>query len=144
MAQVPKKYEAVVAPFFKNGVTLDFYTITFPSADLTDNLAADTANYSGNAARSPVAVALEAVQARASIEIIGTPRFSGGNTTLTIAVAALGGGYPTDNYDGASGTESFAAYLQSLIVAASPSNYTYQGFDLTNATVAANVRGVAL
>jgi hypothetical protein len=144
MAQIPKKTEQIVAPFFKNGVTLDFYTITFPSADLTAKLDADIDNYSGNAARSPVVVALEAVQARASIEIIGTPRFSGGNTTLTIALAAIGGGYPTDNYDGAAGTETFAAYMQALIVAASPSNYTYQGFDLTNATVAANVRGVAL
>jgi hypothetical protein len=143
MSRIAKKHESAVAPFFKNGVTLDFYTLTFVGADLTAKLDADVDNYDSGHERSPIVVALEAVQSRVSIEVISTARAGGGNTTLVLGIAALGGAYPSDNYDGTAGNESMAAYLQALIVAASPANFTYQGYDLGDVTVAANVRGTA-
>ena len=144
MAQVFKKNDAVVAPVFKNGVTLQFFTVTFPSTDLTAKLGSDQAGflagtYTAEQAKSPVAKALENVHARVSIEIVGTPRFST-DTTLVIGVAAIGGDYPTDNYDGAAGTETMATYLQALI----RDGATYQGYAMSGTTVAAGVRGVAL
>jgi len=124
MAQIIKKNEAVVAPFYKNGVTLQYYTITFPS-DVSGLLSATALGV-----RSPVAVALEAIQARTSVEIIGTVQ----TTTLNIAVAALGGAYGSDNYDGAhpSKNQTFAAYLTALVQAQG----SYQGVDLSSASVA--------
>jgi hypothetical protein len=136
MATLTNKNEKVVAPFFKNGVTLDFYTLTFPSADLTAMLDSDPTGYP-NAPRSPIAVALETVAQRVTIEIISTARFST-NTTLVIGVAAIGGAYGTDTYDGTN-SESMAVYLQSLLDDAG----THQGFDLATTTVAAGVRGTA-
>jgi hypothetical protein len=145
MAQLFKKNDLVVAPVFKNGVTLDFYTITFTGADLTAKLGSDqtgflAGTYTAEQAKSPVAKALESIHARVSIEIIGTPRYAASDTTLVIAVAAIGGAYPTDNYDGAAGTETMATYLTALI----RDGGTYQGFAMSSAAVAANVRGVAL
>jgi hypothetical protein len=141
MAQIYHKYESAVAPFFKNGVTLDFYTITFAGTDVTGLLSADVTQATPELARSPVVVALEAIQTKTSIEIIGTPRFST-DTTIVIGVAALGGAYGTDDYAsyGAVGTGStFANYLTSLV----QNGKTYQGFAMSNCSVAAGVRGVA-
>lgn len=131
MATLTKKNEKTVLPFFKNGVTLDWYAITFPS-DVSAKLAATTAG-----ARSPVVAALEAIQARVSIEVVGELVDSG--TKLVIGVAAIGGEYPTDNYDGASGTETMAAYLDALVNAAG----THQSVNLASASVAAYNPGEA-
>ena len=138
MTGITKTHEALVAPAYKNGVTLQFLTITFPSADLTEKL--------GRVAgvQSPVVQALDAVAKLASIEIIGTPRYANSNTTLTIAVAALGGAFGTDDYDGDDDTETFVLACQQAIVAAGGYSGSLQGYDNSNTTVAANVRGVAL
>ena len=146
MAQLFKKNDAVVTPVFKNGVTLQFFTITFAGTDLRAKLGSDQAGflagtyttgspptYTGGA-KSPVAVALENVAARVSIEIVGTPAFAT-DTTLVIGVAAIGGDYPADNYDGAAGTETMAAYLQTLI----RDGNTYQGYAMSGTTIAAGV-----
>lgn len=127
MAQIIKKNEKVVAPFFKNGVTLDFYTITFPG-DVTGKLGTDATG-----ARSPVAAALEAIQIRTSIEVIGTPVFGGTTTTLNVAVAALGGVYPADFYNDRNTAITFAAYLQSAV----RTEGVLQATDLATATVTA-------
>jgi hypothetical protein len=131
MATLIKKNESVSLPLFKNGVTLDWFAITFPS-DVSAKLGATAAGV-----RSPVVAALEAVQARVSIEVVGTLVSSG--TKLVIAVAALGGAYPTDNYDGTAGTETMAAYLQALVQAAG----NLQSVNLASATVAAYTPGSA-
>lgn len=131
MATLTKKNEKTVVPFFKNGVTLDWYAITFPS-DVSAKLEATTAG-----ARSPVVAALEAIQARVSIEVVGSLVSTG--TKLVIGVAAIGGAYPTDDYDGSSGTESMAAYLDALVNAAG----THQSVNLASASVAAYVPGEA-
>lgn len=153
MAQLYKKNEAVQAPFFKNGVTLDFYTITFPNWNVSTGDAAgvttvdvggvnqtfygaDTAQGTAIGARNPLVVALEKIQAKTSIEIIGTP-VAGTTSTVNIAVAALGGAYGTDDYAsfGAPGTGvAFATYLTSLMAADSN---TYQGYTMANTTVTA-------
>jgi hypothetical protein len=151
MAQIYKKNEAVQAPFFKNGVTLDFYTITFPNFNLqTSDTAststvsvggvstifygADTTQGTAVAARNPLAVALEKIQAKTSIEIIGTP-VVGTTSTVNVAVASLGGAYGTDDYAsfGAPGSGiAFATYLTNLMAADSN---TYQGYVMANTTV---------
>ena len=125
MAQIIKKNESVTAPFFKNGVTLQYFTITFPS-DVSALLSATALGV-----RSPVVAALEAIQARTSIEIIGTVS----TTTLNIAVASLGGAYGSDNYDGnhPNKDQTFASYLQALVQAEG----SYQGVNLASATVTA-------
>jgi hypothetical protein len=131
MATLTNKNEKVVAPFFKNGVTLQFFTIDF-GADVSAMLDADTTNANP---RSPVAVALEAIAQAASIEVIGTVQADAGSNagqSLRIAVAAIGGAYGTDTYDGTN-SESFATYLTSLVVAAG----THQGVNLASATVVA-------
>ena len=154
MAQLLKKNEAVQAPFFKNGVTLDFYQITFAGWSINSSDAAststvavggtssvfygaDTAQSTAVAARNPLVVALEAIQAKTSIEIIGTPVVSGSNTTVNIAVAALGGAYATDDYtsyQGLGNTQiAFADYLTNLV----HNGGTYQGFAMSNCSVAA-------
>lgn len=145
MAQLINRNEKIVAPFFKNGVTLQFFTITWTGANLTAKLGTDYAAFvagtkTEETAKSPVVKALEAIQARVTIEIIGTPLYASSDTTLVIGVAAIGGNYPTDNYDGVSGTESMAAYLTSLV----QNGGTYQGFAMSGCAVAADVRGVAL
>ena len=144
MAQLINRNEKIVAPFFKNGVTLQFFTITFTGTDLTAKLGTDFTAFTAGTrteetAKSPVVKALEAIQARVSIEIIGTPAYSS-DTTLVIGVAAIGGDYPSDNYDGASGNETMATYLTSLV----RNGGTYQGFAMSGAAVAAGVRGAAL
>ena len=137
MAQIIKKNETVVAPFFKNGVTLDFYTITFPS-DIRSKLTASTTTYNGVVVtdRSPVAAALEAIQARTSIEIIGTPYNSG--TKINVAIASLGGAYATDDYNKNGTPVTFVTYLNSLVTNAMENGGTvFQGVDLSSATVTA-------
>ena len=132
MATLTKKNEQVLLPLFKNGVTLDWYAITFPS-DVSAKLAATTAG-----ARSPVVAALEAIQARVSIEVVGELVSTG--TKLVIGVAAIGGEYPTDDYSGdGTANETMAAYLDALVNAAG----THQSVNLASASVAAYVPGEA-
>lgn len=129
MATLTNKNEKVVAPFFKNGVTLQFFQIDF-GADVSAMLDADTTNANP---RSPVAVALEAIAQVASIEVIGTVDATGGTGQgLRIAVAAIGGAYGTDTYDGTN-SETFAEHLEDLVKAAG----THQGVNLASATVVA-------
>jgi hypothetical protein len=130
MATLVNKNEQVIAPFFKNGVTLDTYVITFEST-VAAKLDADTTNANP---RSPVAVALEAIAQRASIEIIGTVQNlgTGAGRDLRIAVSNVGGIFPTDDYSGdGTANETMAAYLTALVAAAG----THQGVDLANSTV---------
>ena len=144
MAQLINRNEKITVPMFKNGVTLQFFNLSFPStvaAKLTTDFAGFTAGtYTEETAKSPVAKALEAIHARVSIEIIGAVQDNGAGAgrDVRIGVAAIGGNYPTDNYDGASGNETMAAYLQVLVRAASSTNsVSYQGVDLTSCTVTA-------
>lgn len=124
MATLVKKNEAVGLPLFKNGVSLQFFTITFPS-DVSTKLAATSAGV-----RSPVVAALEAVQNVCSVELVGT--LGNGGTTLPVAVAALGGDFPTQKYDGTN-SETFAAHLEDLVQAAG----SHQSVNLASATVTA-------
>jgi hypothetical protein len=130
MATLVNKNEEVIAPFFKNGVTLQFFNIDF-GADVSAMLDADTTNANP---RSPVAVALEAIAQAATIEVIGTVgnNGNGAGNDLRIAVAAIGGAYGTDTYDGTN-SETFAVYLTSLVAAAG----THQGVNLAGAAVTA-------
>lgn len=131
MATLTNKNEKIVAPFFKNGITLQFFTIDF-GADVSAMLDADLTNANP---RSPVAVALEAIAQRVTIEIIGTVQADAGanaGQSLRIAIAAVGGEYGTDNYDGTN-QETMAVYLTSLVAAAG----THQGVNLASATVTA-------
>lgn len=116
MAQIIKKNEKVVAPFFKNGVSLQFFTIDFKSS-VVGKLSATVAGV-----RSPVTAALEAIQGVCSVEIIGVAS----GATMHIAVAALGGDF------GTTAGMSFTDYLTSLVQAEG----TLQGVDLSAATVA--------
>jgi len=152
MAQINKKNEAVQAPFYKNGVSLDWYTLTFVgwnfnSGDATGVttvdvggvsttfFGADNTNYSLETARNPLVVALEAIQSKTSIEVIGTP-VAGTNSTINIGVASLGGGYGTDDYASfgtpGAGTD-FASYLQTLV----RNGKTYQGYAMAGVGVTA-------
>lgn len=129
MATLVKKNESVVAPFFKNGVTLQFFEIDF-GADVSAKLSATTAG-----ARSPVAAALEAIQSVCSIEVIGTVQADSGSNAgqlLRIGVAAIGGNYGTATWDGTN-SETFAAHLEDLVQAAG----THQSVNLASATVTA-------
>ena len=121
MATLTKKNEKVVAPFYKNGVTLQMFTITFES-DVSAKLDMNGAE------RSPVTVALEAIAGAASIEVIGTVS----TVTLRIAVAAAGGDFGTAMWDGTN-SETFATYLTSLVAASG----THDGVDNANTTVVA-------
>ena len=131
-----KVNEKVSLPAYKNGVTLQFFTIDFQanvSAKLTASVT-QTANYTVTAvARSPVVVALEKIAEAAQIEIMGT-LYAGAaaSSALNIAVSSLGGIHDTAYWDGSS-SQSFADYLQGLVQAES----TYQGVNLANATVVA-------
>jgi hypothetical protein len=131
-----KVNEKVSLPAYKNGVTLQFFTIDF-QANVSSKLAAavtETANYTVTAvARSPVVVALEKIAEAAQIEIMGT-LYNGNATTsaLNIAVSSLGGIHGTATWDGTD-SESFANYLQRLVQAEG----TYQSVNLANATVVA-------
>lgn len=128
MATLDKKNETVVAPFYKNGVTLQYFNVSFPST-VAAKLDADLAEANP---RSPVVVALEAIAQACSIEVIGTVQNNGtgAGRDLRIAVAALGGAFGTDTWDG-SNSEDFATYLTSLVVAAG----THQGVNLASSTV---------
>jgi hypothetical protein len=130
MATLVNKHEEVIAPFFKNGVTLQFFNIDF-GADVTALLDADTTNANP---RSPVAVALEAIAQVVSIEVIGTVQNNGNGAgnDLRIGIAAIGGAYGTDTYDGTN-PESMAAHLEDLVQAAG----THQGVNLSSALVTA-------
>jgi hypothetical protein len=138
MTGITKTHETLVAPAYKNGVTLQFLTITFPGANLTAKL--------GRVAgvQSPVVQALDAVAKLASIEIIGTPIYANSDTTLSIAVAAAGGAFGTSDYDGDLDVETFAVACQQSIVAMGTSSDPLQGYYNTTTTVAAEIRGVAL
>lgn len=131
MATLDKKNETVVAPFYKNGVSLQYFNVSFPST-VASKLDTDYTSYSGTAARSPVAVALEAIAQACSIEVIGTVQNNGtgAGRDLRIAVAALGGDFGTDTWDGTN-SEDFATYLTSLVTAAG----TRQNVDLASSTV---------
>lgn len=122
MATLVKKNEAVSLPLFKNGVSLQFFTVTFP-ADVSAKLAA-----TAGGARSPVVAALEAIAQVASIELVGT--LANGGTELPVVVAALGGDFPTQKYDGTN-SEAFDVHLEDLVQAAG----THQGVNLGAATV---------
>jgi hypothetical protein len=127
MATLTKKNEKIVAPFFKNGVTLQFFEIDF-GADVSAKLEATTAG-----ARSPVTVALEAIAQVVSIEVIGTVQADSGSNAgqlLRIAVAAIGGAYGADTYDGTN-SETMAEHLEDLVRAAG----THQSVNLGSATV---------
>jgi hypothetical protein len=114
MAELVKKNEAVQLPLFKNGVTLQWFMIDFPAA-ITAKTSATTAGVP-----SPVAKALEAIAQVASIEVVGNPQTGnygqGAGSMLRVAVAALGGNYGTDTYDGTN-SETFAAHLEDLVQA---------------------------
>jgi hypothetical protein len=137
MTGITKTHETLVAPAYKNGVTLQFITLSFPNTDLTEKLGR------ASGVQSPVVQALDAVAKIASIEIIGTPRYST-TTTLSIAVAALGGAFGTSDYDGDNSTETFAVACQQAIVAMGTVTGALQGYSNTLTTVAAEIRGVAL
>ena len=132
MPALEKKNEAVQLPLFKNGVTLQFFLVEFSGA-VNGKLAATSQGIP-----SPVAKALEAMQARVSVEVVGTTvtGLGGANSALRVGVAAIGGAYPTDNYDGTAGTETMAAYLQTLVRAVTTSGgATIQGIDMSQTTV---------
>lgn len=108
MATLIKKNESVTLPHFKNGPTLQFFTLTFPSA-INAKLGATAAGV-----RSPVVAALDAIAQVCSIEIIGSPQNS--NTEISIGVVALGGNFGTDYWDGTN-SETFAEHLEDLVQA---------------------------
>jgi len=126
MAEQIKKNEKVVIPHFKNGPTLQFFTITFPGA-VNAKLGATTAGV-----RSPVVAALDAIAQVCSIEIIGSPQNS--NTEISIGIVALGGEFGTDYWDGTT-SESFAAHLEDLVQASG----NLQSVNNASTTVAAGV-----
>jgi len=133
MATINKKNETVVAPFFKNGVTLQFFNVSFEST-VAAKLDTDYTNYSGAAARSPVAVALEAIAQAVTIEVLGTVgnNGTGAGQDLRFAVAAPGGAYPSQTYDGTN-SETLAQHLEDLVQAGG----TVQGVNLANSLVTA-------
>ena len=108
MATLIKKNESVTLPHYKNGPTLQFFTLTFPSA-INAKLGATAAGV-----RSPVVAALDAIAQVCSIEIIGSPQNS--NTEISIGIVALGGEFGTDYWDGTT-SETFAAHLEDLVQA---------------------------
>jgi hypothetical protein len=126
MAEQIKKNEKVVLPLFKNGPTLQFFTLTFPSA-INAKLGATAAGV-----RSPVVAALDAIAQVCSIEIIGSPQNS--NTEISIGVVALGGNFGTDYWDGTN-SETFAAHLEDLVQASG----NLQSVDNASTSVVAGV-----
>jgi len=137
MTGITKTHETLVAPAYKNGVTIQFITLTFAS-DITGNLGIRN-TYTGAAAQSPVVQALDAIAKIASIELIGTPI----TNVLPLGIAALGGAFGTADYDGDNDTETFALACQQAIVAAGTSTGALQGIANTATTVAAGIRGTA-
>lgn len=148
MAQLYKPHETTIAPFFKNGVTLDFYLVTFPNLNLNTATAnavdalgareygADVTQATPENARNPLTVALEAIQSRTSIEIVGAVS-AGTTSTVKIAVASLGAAYGTDDYNKDGNPVTFATFLTSVVHATrtAVSGDTYQGYDMTNVAV---------
>lgn len=135
MSQLMKINEQVFLPTYKNGVTLQFFVMVFPST-VAAKLDADVAGflagtYTASTARSPVVAALEAISTVASIEIIGV---GNGTDTINFAVAALGGEFGTTTWNG-SVSEPFADYLQRLVQATG----TKQGVNNASTTVDALV-----
>lgn len=129
MPSLVKKNEAVALPLFKNGVSLQFFKITFPAA-VNAKLGATTAGVP-----SPVVKALEAIQSACSVEIMAPLQTT--NTVLPIAVAALGGDYGTDTWDGTT-SETFAAHLEDLVQAVQyASTGTIQSINMYDTTVTA-------
>ena len=126
MATLIKKNEAVAIPHFKNGPTLQFFTITFPST-VAAKLGATAAGV-----RSPVVAALDAIAQVCSIEIIGSLKNSG--TELTVGVVALGGDFGTDYWDGTN-NETFAAHLEDLVQASG----NLQSVNNASSTVSAGI-----
>ena len=105
MATLIKKNETFKLSTFKNGVSLQFFVITF-SGDVSTLLGATAAGV-----RSPVAAAFDSMAQAASIEIIGA---GNGTTTVNFAIAALGGANnDTIKWDGTN-SETFTAYLDRL------------------------------
>jgi len=148
MPSIQKPNESTVLPFFKNGVTLDWYTVDLQTAGaaLLTSATYSTVNggeITGNVERSPVVVALEAIQARTSIEVVGNSiTGNAANSAFRVGIAALGGKYPTDDYASFGNTEAFATYLRDLIraqVNPNSNNNTFQSVDLSAATVTAFV-----
>ena len=129
MPSINKKNETVGLPLYKNGVSLQLFKITFPS-DVSAKLDTDYTNYTGDAAKSPVAGALDAIAQVATIEVAYS--LQTGGTVLPIAVAALGGDFGTDTWDGTN-SETFATHLQDLVRAVG----TRQGVASTTTNVAA-------
>jgi len=133
MATLTKKNEAVVAPFYKNGVTLQFFQIDF------NNTVTNLLTATSTGTPSPVYKAIEAIQQQTSVEVIGTVGTGVTNpqagTGLRVAVAALGGAYPTDDYDNTN-QETMAKNLQDLIQAVTYNgSSTIQGVNMANTTV---------
>jgi hypothetical protein len=126
MAEQIKKNEKVVLPHFKNGPTLQFFTITFPST-VAAKLGATAAGV-----RSPVVAALDAIAQVCSIEIIGSLKNSG--TELTVGVVAIGGDFGTAKWDGTN-SETFAAHLEDLVQASG----NLQSVDNASSTVGAGI-----
>ncbi len=114
MAELTKKNEAVQLPLFKNGVSLQWFTVDF-NTSITAKTSATTAGVP-----SPVVKALEAIAQVASIEVVGNPQTGqfgqGAGSMIRVAVAALGGDFRTDTYDGTN-SETLAAHLEDLIQA---------------------------
>jgi hypothetical protein len=132
MPALEKKNEAVQLPLFKNGVTLQWFTVEMSGA-LNSKLAA-----TAQGIPSPVVKALEAIQSRVSVEVVGNTitGAGGANSAFRIGVAAVGGDYPTDNYDGLAGTETLAAFLQTLVRAVTTAGgATIQGIVMSQSTV---------
>lgn len=125
-----KKNEKVVLPLFKNGPTLQFFTMTFQSA-IHEKLAATTAGV-----RSPVVAALDAVAQVCSVEIVGEPQNS--NTEISFGIAAIGGNFGTDTWDGTN-SETFAAHLEDLVQASGLATGTLQGVANTATTIVAGI-----
>jgi hypothetical protein len=133
MATLTKKNEKAILPFYKNGVTLQFFTIEFNNT-ITNLL---TATSTGTP--SPVYKAFEAIQQQTSIEVMGVATTGTANpqpgTAIRVGVAALGGEYPTDDYDNTN-QETMAKNLQDLIQAVTYNgSSTFQGVNMANTTV---------
>ena len=126
MATQIKKNESVTLPHYKNGPTLQFFTLTFPST-IAAKLGATSAGV-----RSPVVAALDAIAQVCSIEIIGSPQNSG--VEISIGIVALGGEFGTHTWDGTT-SETFAAHLEDLVQASG----NLQSVNNGSTTVAAGV-----
>jgi hypothetical protein len=131
MATLTKKNEKVILPFFKNGVNIQFFTIDFSGSvsGLTSATSTGTP--------SPIYKAFEAIQQQTSIEVMGSliTGSAGATAAIRVGVAALGGDYPTDDYDNTN-QETMAKNLQDLIQAVTYNGTaTIQGINMAATTV---------